>query len=232
MGKNSSYHDLIEKYLEGTLAAECESFEEQLKTDPILSKELLNRKMIQTNWIKAAQREQVRRHIQHVIKTGKSSQISKTMSWLMAAASLILVIGISSVFFSQRDQNKSDREFLSYGNNSNVGEAIIKGTPNEMKEYGSIDFANDNKSISYKRMLPDDGAIYQASDTITFIWPAASQENNEPLVIFNEEGKKVVEIKLRTGDIGYKLLPSTLKPGTYTYFLRPKVLNYKFSVNK
>jgi hypothetical protein len=232
MEKNEGLHDLIEKYLEKSLSTdELRLFEDQLKADPILVKELKIRQKIQESWIRASHKENVGKHIRDVIKSEKPASIKRNLIWLSAAASLILVLGLGSLLFFQRGQNLKDLEFISKGN-SNLEESIIKGQRSEIKEYGSVEFANDNKNATYQRLLPRDGAIYQASDTITFVWPAASFDNNEPLIILDEEGQRVVEITLKTGSIGYKLLPSRLKPGSYTYILRPKALNYKFSINE
>ena len=233
MKNYNNYPEIIEKYLEGTLSAsEREDFEDRLKKDPKLSEELSSRQLIQENWVKATRKVEVRNHIRRVIKTEKSGLISRNLFWLSVAASFLIILGISSLYFYQRGQNVSDREFLSNGNNSLSKESFITGKQAEIKEYGSIEYAGENRNIAFNRLLPKNGAIYQATDTITFVWPAASFENEEPLIITDENGEKVVEIKLRNGAIGYKLLPSRLKPGTYTYILQPKALNYKFSIVK
>ena len=223
MSKNNIYHDLIEKYLEGTLTvSERETFEEQLKTDPILSKELLNRKMIQANWVKAGEREQVREHIHHVIKTAKSRQVTRKMSWLMAAASLLLVLGIGSLFFPQHNQNLKDHEFLL------SSEKLIQGQQNEAKKYGKVDSLVKNKTDFANRYSPADIAIFNTTDTILFSWPANNRI--EKLIIFDQKGIRILEKSIQSSSVEYKLLPSSLKPGTYTWTLPTDEMKHQFLI--
>jgi len=232
MEKNSSYDDLIEKYLDGTLSdVERELFDERLKTDTILSKKLSDRLMIQKSWIKVAQRSQVKQHINRLISIEKQDQKWRRNTWLVAA-SLSLLIGISSLLFLRHNQYLNDREFLakSKSNNKDKSDKIVQGQQNEIKKYASIDSLNINKTVSGKQYLPTDGAIYQVTDTIVFIWPGTLLK--ERLVIFDERGTKVAEVPLQTGDIEHKLLPLTLKPGSYTWNITPNELNYKFIIKK
>ena len=84
MQRNSEYNDLIERYLDGSLTdAEEVLFEERLKNDPILSKMLSSRIMIQKTWVKDGQHKQVKAHINHLITIEKQDHKSRSNTWLV-----------------------------------------------------------------------------------------------------------------------------------------------------
>lgn len=232
MQRNSEYNDLIERYLDGTLTdTEEVLFEERLKTDPILSKMLSSRIMIQKTWVKDGQHKQVKAHINHLINIEKQEHKSRSNTWLVAA-SLIGLLGIGSLFFVQHTRNQNDREFLAGDKilNRDKSEKFIQGQQNEIKKYGSVDNVETNKTVADSRYLPADRSVYLASDTISFIWPASIIK--ERLIIFDEKGSKVTEVTLEKDAVEYKLLPSTLKPGSYTWTLPPNELKYQFSIRQ
>jgi len=232
MQRNSEYNDLIERYLDGTLSAtEKVLFDEKLKADPILSKMLSSRIMLQKTWVKDGKHRQVKEHINHLINIEKQDYKSRSNTWLVAA-SLIVLLGIGSLFFVRHAQNQNDREFLSGGKslNKHKSEKFIQGQQNEIKKYGSVDSVETNKKVADNRYLPADRSVYQASDTISFIWPATVIK--ERLIIFDEKGSKVAEVPLKTYAVEYKLLPSTLKPGSYIWTLPPNELKYQFSIRQ
>jgi hypothetical protein len=227
MAKSSEY-DLIEKYLDGTLSTpERKLFDERLKTDPILFEKFSDRIKLQKSWVKIAQYNHVKQHISRLIHLEKQNQKSRTNNWLVAA-SLIVLIGISSVIFVRYNQNGSDRDFLANGksSNSNKGELIVEGQKNEIKKYGSAD--SIRKVIDIQPFLPKEGTVFTATDTITFSWPATPLK--EKLVVFDENWIKVVDVKLQKGITEYKLAPQRLKPGAYTWILTPNSSKYQFTI--
>src|SRR5665647_546645 len=168
MQRNSEYDDLIERYLEGTLSAvEKVLFEERLRTDSILSKMLSSRIMLQKTWVKDGQHKQVKEHINHLINIEKQDHKSRSNTWLVAA-SLIVLLGIGSLFFVRNTQNQNDREFFAGDKilNKDKSEKLIQGQLNEIKKYGSVDNVETNKTVADNRYLPADRSVYQASDTI------------------------------------------------------------------
>ena len=232
MQRNREYSDLIERYLEGTLTdTEKVLFEDRLKTDSILSKTLSTRIMLQKSWVKDVEQKQIKQHITHLINIEKQDHKSRSNSWLVAA-SLIALLGISSLFFVQHTRNQNDREFLSGDKilNKQKSEKFIQGQQNEIKKFGSVDNVETNKTVADNRYLPADRSVYQASDTIPFIWPATVIK--ERLIIFDEKGSKVAEVTLEKETVEFKLLPSTLKPGSYTWTLPPNELKYQFSIRQ
>ena len=228
MAKNSTFDDLIEKYLDGTISeAERELFDQRLKNEPVLSEKLSQRILIQKSWLKSAQHNQVKQHISRLIKIEKQSRKSERRIWLVAA-SLIVLIGISSLFIFRNNQNQNDREFLAGNKNPNKNFRISKGQQNEVKKYGIIDSTRIHKSIADQSYLPANGSIFQVTDTIIFRWPVTSIK--EKLLIFDENWSKVTEVPLQKSVMEYRLNPSTLKPGIYTWILPPDKLRYQFSI--
>ena len=228
MAKNSTYDDLIENYLEGSLSeAERKDFEEQLKADQLLSEKLSERLIIQKAWIKVDQHDNVKRHIAQLIKIEKYEIKSRTTRWL-AAASLILLISTSSVLFI-RYNPKGDGQNFQAGNKGTAGnkhELMVSGQKNEIRKFGSSD--SIQKISSVELYFPKDGTTFSSADTITFSWPAKSLK--EKLVIFDENWNKVKEVKISKGVTEYKVAPQRLKPGAYTWILTPNSLKYQFSV--
>ena len=143
-----------------------------------------------------------------------------------------MLLGIGSLFFVRHTRNQNDHEFLAGDKILNRGksEKIIQGQQNEIKKYGSIDSVETNKTVEDNRYLPADRSVYHALDTILFIWPATVIK--ERLIIFDEKGSKVTEVTLEKDAVEYKLLPSTLKPGSYTWTLPPNELKYQFSIRQ
>ncbi|HZK97786.1 MAG TPA: hypothetical protein VFC67_26525 [Prolixibacteraceae bacterium] len=232
MQRNSEYNDQIERYLDDTLSAtEKVLFDERLKADPILSKMLSSRIILQNTWVKNGQHKHIKAHINHLINIEKQEHKSRSTKWLVAA-SLIGLLGISSIFFVQHTRNQNDREFLAGDKilNRDKSEKFIQGQQNEIKKYGSVDSVETNKTVADNRYLPADRSVYRASDTILFTWPASVIK--ERLIIFDEKGSEVAELPLKTDAIEYKLLPSTLKPGSYTWTLPPNALKYQFSIRQ
>jgi len=228
MAKNSTIDDLIEKYLDGTISdEERELFDQKLKTEPILSEKLSQRILIQKSWLKSAQHNQVKQHISRLINIEKRNQKSERRIWLVAA-SLIVLIGISSLLIFRNNQNQNDRDFLAESRNSNKNFLITKGQQNEEKKYGVIDSTRIHKSIEDQNYLPANGSIFQVTDTIIFRWPLTSIK--EKLLIFDENWSKVTEVPLAKSDMEYRIKPSTLKPGIYTWILPPDKLRYQFSI--
>ena len=232
MQRNSEYNDQIERYLDGTLSAtEKVLFDERLKVDPILSKMLSSRIILQKTWVKDGQHKHIKAHINHLINIEKQDHKSRSNTWLVAA-SLIVLLGIGSLFFVQHTQNQNDREFLAGDKilNRDKSEKFIQGQQNEIKKYGSADSVETNKTGADNLYLPADVSVYQASDTISFTWPATIIK--ERLIIIDEKGSKVAEVTLEKDAVEYKLLPSTLKPGSYTWTLPPNALKYQFSIRQ
>lgn len=230
MKENSINDDLIERYLDNTLpVVERVLFDERLKTDPTLSKELTDRIMLQKSWVKVTMHNQVKQHIGHVITIEKQYRKILTTRWL-AAASLVVIFGIGSLFFLQNNQNTKDREFLlsSKGINKDNGEKMIQGRQNEVKKYGNVDSLVKYKTDVTKRYSPADNAVFNASDTILFTWPANDIKGK--LIIFDQKGLKVLEKSIQTGLVEYKLLPSMLKPGTYTWTIPTDELKHQFLI--
>lgn len=230
MTKNSINHDLIERYLDNALpVVERELFDERLKTDPTLSKELADRIMLQKSWVKVTMHNQVKQHIGHVITLEKLHRKILTTRWL-AAASLVVIVGIGSMFFLQNNQNAKDREFLlsSKGINKDNGEKIIQGRQNEVKKYGSVDSLVKYKTDVTKRYSPADNAVFNASDTILFTWPA--NDRIGMLIIFDQKGLRVLEKSIPAGSVEYKIIPKRLNPGTYTWTLPAGELKHQFLI--
>lgn len=230
MKKNSINDDLIERYLDHTLPrVERELFDERLKTDPTLSKELTDRIMLQKSWVKVTLHNQVKQHIGHVITIEKHYRKILSTRWL-AAASLVVILGIGSLFFLQNNQNTKDREFLlsSKGINKDTGEKMIQGRQNEVKKYGSADSLVKYKTDVTKHYLPAENAVFNSADTIRFTWPA--NDRIMKLIIFDQRGLTVLEETIQTGLVEYKLLPSRLKPGTYTWTIPTDELKHQFSI--
>ena len=219
MAKYTTYDDLIEKYLEGSLSeAERKDFEEQLKSDKLLSEKLSERQMIQKAWIKIDQHDKVKRHVAQLIRIEKNTIQSRKTRWL-AAASLILLISISSVIFIRYNPKGDERNFQA-GNKGSTGkksELIIRGQKNEIRKFGSSD--SIHKESSRAHYLPKDGKTFISADTITFSWPKNSLK--ERLMIFDENWMKVTDIPLSKDVTEYKLFPSKLKAGTYNWILTP-----------
>jgi hypothetical protein len=229
---NTINDDLIERYLDHTLPrVERELFDERLKTDPTLSKELADRIMLQKSWVKVTMHNQVKQHIGQVITIEKLHRKILTTRWL-AAASLVVIVGIGSMFFLQNSQNAKDREFLlsSKGISKDIGEKMIQGQQNEEKKYGSADSLAKYKSDVTKRYSPADHAVFNTSDTILFSWPANGRTGK--LIIFDQKELKVLEQPIQTGLAEYKLQPSRLNPGTYTWSMPADELKHSFSIKK
>jgi len=229
MKKNSIDDDLIERYLDNTLpVVERELFDERLKTDPTLSKELTDRIMLQKSWVKVTLHNQVKQHIGHVITIEKLHRKILSTRWL-AAASLVVIFGIGSLFFLQNNQNAKDREFLlsSKGMNKDNGEKMIQGRQNEVNKYGSADSIKFKTDVT-KRYSPADNAVFNASDTILFTWPANDMKGK--LIIFDQKGVTVLEKAIPSGSVEYKLFPTRLNPGTYTWTLPTDELKHQFSI--
>jgi len=224
MTELSKYNDPIESYLDGTLsAAERDLFDEQLKSDPVLGEKLSERIMLQKSWMKIAQHKQVKQRISNLIKIEERQQNAKRTIWL-AAASIIVIIGISSIFFFQK--NRNDSEYLTQVIKIKDSQIIIQGKRNEMQKFGSADTIKN--TIASQNCFPMDNAVFQTSDTITFSWP--SNNIKEKLIIFDENWIKVSEIQLPKGVAEYKFIPANFKTGTYTWILTPNSVKYKFSI--
>jgi hypothetical protein len=234
MKNNKEEDSLIESYLDGSLAEEARiKFEKSITEDADLKRKFSARIALQEAWVKSAQHEDLKQHIKLLIMAEKHAHSAKRNTWLVAA-SLFILVGIGSLVISKnlKEHRNSELVLSIKAPVTDTKENILQGQKNTIKEYGSIDFSNENESILYNHKLPRNGSIYQASDTITFIWPSVSTQSEKPLLIFNNAGEKVIEIKLKNGDIGYKLMPSRLEPGNYTYVLEPRIKNYKFTINK
>jgi len=228
MAKNSTIDDLIEKYLDGTISeAERELFDQRLKNEPVLSEKLSQRILIQKSWLKSAQHNQVKQHISRLIKIEKQRLKSDSRIWLVAA-SLIVLFGISSLLIFQNSQKQNDREFLAWSKNPNKNFRITQGQQNEVKKYGALDSTRIHKEMADQDYLPANGAVFQVTDTIIFRWPVTSLK--EKLVIFDDNWSKVKEVLLPKSVMEYRLNPSTLKSGIYTWILPPDKLRYQFSI--
>lgn len=232
MENSNIYDDLIESYLDNSLSvAEQESFEEKLKTDPVLAIEYAERIKIQELWVKAAQRDQLKKYVKKlfddVIEEDKEVSRTRILNYVLIAATIILVIGVSSVFFFHGNPNGVNQEFANTGKTTDDNtEKFTPSQQNEIPNAGTLDTAKSEPS-NKNLFFPADGTTCHVSDTIRFSWPV--EVKPEKLVISNNDGKKVMEVQL-TNVTEYKLAPSSLKQGSYKWSLLPDTTTYHFSI--
>lgn len=215
-------HELIEKYLEGSLPeSERIQFEHRVNTDECLRSELQQRRMVEQLWVKESVKRTTQDRVKRIMEEGNAGTFNKTY-WL-AAASVVLILGISAFFFFQTPPVKGP-EYARGENKGNVrpGDGTITGKTLNINKYAAVD------SVNTIKFYPVDHTIFHRTDTITFSWPA--EMNSQKLIISGSESKQTLVIELDRNKASFKLPLVHFAPGEYKWHLAENDSMQSFTV--
>jgi cytoskeletal protein RodZ len=171
---------------------------------------LAERELLQKMYVEASRRNELKKHMQSIVREEKHKTTNQRKVWL-AAASITILIGIGTFFIFHPKHSFNNIIRAKQENESQEG-LFVTGTENKIPEFGSVDTFNlKNKNI--EAFLPADGVVFQQNDTILFSRKETTLEN--VLLISDTSGSIIKKIIMQSGSAEYKLLPYTLKPGKY-----------------
>lgn len=210
---NTQYNDtdLIEMFLDGSLSDyEKAAFLERIMSDSALAASLAQRKLLQASYVEAHKRINLKNHIQGVLNNTKQKIAFHKKVWLVAA-SLILFIGVSSVFILQTRPASNTSNLAKVENNTNE-DKIVTVQKNDIQEFGAIDSLTSPKANAVY-FLPPEGSVFSQTDTILFFRNIAV--SNDVLIVVDKAGSVIKKSPFKPGKPEFKIVPYTLKPGTY-----------------
>lgn len=108
MARTDKYFDWIENYLDGTLSPEeREEFEKALEVDKALAEDFTQRKKISEYWNLAGEYQNTKKNIQKIIREEKPRKL-QTNKYLLIAASVVVLFGITWVIWNSATKNGPD----------------------------------------------------------------------------------------------------------------------------
>jgi len=207
--------ELIESFLENSLNNEdIESFNQRLETDKSFAEKFAQRKLFQSTYIKAYRRIELKKQIRSIISEEKRNSTIPRRVWL-AAASLILLLGIGSFLLIQSRQS-GDKTMAANGINLSEDKEV-SSTENNIPEYGSVDSVSKKQVNPTVTFLPPEGAVFQQTDTIRFY--LKNMDSNTRIIILDKTGSVVKKISVNASSSDYKIMPNALKPDNYLWFI-------------
>lgn len=200
-------NDLIENYLDGTMSEkEICAFNERLLKNKEFAELFTNRQRLQSAYIKALENSELKRHIKTLIDHEKHKYSIRMYIWL-AAATVFIFAGVGGLLLYQTEDSIKINKFAKHENMSDE-DKLVEPSKNRIKEYGSthtLQFQNAK--------IAKDGMVLSQRDTILF-----TRENTdvEEILYLSDSTHTIVkQITLIEGTSVFKLLPHSLKSGTY-----------------
>lgn len=198
--------ELIEKYLDGSLSRDEEAaFEERLRVDSEFAFEFKKRQILQQAYVEASNRLVLKKQVQQILEKDVRTKKSKQYYWL-AAASIVLMVGVGYLFYQQQFKTKDE---IGFATNQKVEDGSVTPQHNEIEEYGKVDKIESNKKTSQLK----DGTVLSSVDTI--VLSRINCNRYDTLIITGYNGHSVVKYPIHIGSCLVKLNPKTLQPGSY-----------------
>jgi hypothetical protein len=213
---------LLENYIGGMLSEnELKAFEERLKDDSELQKELQQRKKIAELWKAADEYQKTKRQIKNIVDKKQKTHIGfykKNFYIFGIAASVLLLFGI--YWFLIKPHN----------NGANIKMAIANDTlilhQSKPEKYAGIEY-------TIKTVAPQNHQIFGKNETITFKWENNSNNTNIVLVIKDSAGLHTfLKQPLNSYDSKFTLNSGKLKPDKYQWYINDTLNRQYFTISK
>jgi hypothetical protein len=202
--------ELIERYLDGSLSPEeLSEFENQLKTDDNLSKELKFRKILGSSWRKALKYQDTKSEVNEAIRKAISQKRTTLLRYAIAAiiAGIIFITG--GIWL-----NNKNNWFPQYATRDSTEENMIVPQMNQQEDkasFGKLDSLIFVSPILDKQL--------SNSDSVIFCWKPGLP-NSTYIVIRSLKNKEVIfKEKIVKGRQFYYLENNFLPAGEYQWYL-------------
>lgn len=213
--KSYTTEELIENYLDGNLnESEFRAFNERIKNDPEFDRLYKEQLKLRDDWRKAGQLQKTRTEVANAIINEKNRKKKIIYAWA-AAASILLIISISGIFYWQGNINQQPL-FVDQGN-ENDSLIIDSISPQYLEAEEKASFGTADTLIL---LGPSDSQECNISHYIVFRWKPELNDSTNIIIKSLKNDKVVFREKIGPGKLSFILEKGFLPVGDYAWFLQ------------